>query len=334
MRAGRNASELLTPRGVRALAEAGCWLDLGRVHHEVELELNALARGRNSGGVPRAIRERCGGLLLELVRTPFAAAHGSSEGGRLGMVQASVWQRLAWLGHRPAAAVARTWLGARSPAVREQGARALCGLAQRADLPLVLRLLTDRDERVACGAIWGVQDAVEAGWLKPARRAPILRRLEEVVCGEAGGRRPDQTSAPSAAAGALLTLDPDRAVRTMTSPRCLSSSNPSLLAALLELTGPPRGESPSHRRLVRRLVDPARLWEIYERWRSGRTIVSRVKQPWGSYDDRLAGQLLVLGVMVDPRRTRAELAPLARRRFRSSEHLGWSVKDAWASLGR
>lgn len=319
----------VSPREVRSLMTAEDWKTLNHIRDDAARVLYRYRKARVKRLVPAGLLNHVGALLIEYVRQPcYHAVTVKST-----VLDVPLFHRLAWynledLRFVPAAHIAERWRRSKHRSVRLQGVSSLCKLAPSSKIPLILRLMVDKDNLIAREAIWGVGAAIKQARLTQSNTRRVTQRLREIVAGQHVATKPDRVEALTAATDTVIGINEEDGIRFLCSEEVLRVGNQALREALLELSSPMRLPEPRHVRLLRKHLDPSLLWRVYEVWKTGQTLVSRQRQTRGSDDDQIAGILIHLASFVDPRRAETEIAALRRRRWNQHSMILWSIRDA------
>ncbi len=310
----------LSRRGVREAFAAQDWASVNAWLGDLMRVSWAHRTVRARRAAPRGLMSRVGAALEEYVREPVCPYSGGEPSVR----DIPLWQRSAWssieeIGHVGAAAIAARWVRAPRRAIRMQGAWALCALAPKAKIAEVLRLMVDRDLKVAQEAVYGASKAIERGRVTRANERRIIALWRSMISGRA------RAGAVCCTAEELIRCEE---LEFLCSPAVLRPRNRMLRRTLLALVPGLGRESASYLKSLRRRLDPEILWGLFEAWRRGEVLCSRVRHPTGTDDDQIAGTLIHLGAFVDPTRASEELDRLKRRRWGRYSMIAWSMRDA------
>lgn len=323
-----DAIGLLSPEAIRSLVNAGLWQELWRIHDEIGRTLYALKLRPKRASIMSSVRLKAARMLVEFVRTPIANPKAGTLGIQVYNIQQWTWSELAKLGHKEAAPIARKWLVDSRRSVRGEGARALANLAHPADVGTIIKLVGDKDDYVAKEAVWGIGLALEAGSYSAPSRRRLVRCLQAVVSGKGIRRKDREAEMYSASTDTLLEVEGVEAARFLTSRSCIRASNPALRRVLCGLLSAMRTPKASYRKLLKRVADVDAIWSVYEQWQAGTVLISRKRVWWGCDDDQIAGNLLHLAAMCDPKRARVEVAKYDGIHFDENEFFPDSLEAA------
>lgn len=323
----------LTPRHVRTMVKSRDARGLNQLANDLAWVVQRFRSSRAGTKAPRGLHAHIEALLLEAVRTPLL----HPMGGKPTVLDIARDQRYLWytlIDLRPGSAipVAMRWCRSRKAAARLQGVEALCTLAPQSKLPLVLRSMVDRDAAVAKEAINGVSDAMSKGRLTKAAIARVMSVLRDVMEGKHDLRGPQRADALGAAAD-VLARQPG-GLAHLCSRSVICAGNSAIREALLECTSPTHRRDRQFQAQLRKHLDSAALWRVYNAWKAGNVLVSRKKVWDDSLDDQVAGMLLHLLTIRDPERAAPEIAAQSTIRRSENTLFGLGLEEAEKVLRR
>ncbi|MCX5691634.1 MAG: HEAT repeat domain-containing protein, partial [Planctomycetota bacterium] len=212
----------------------------------------------------RALFER---RMLVLAAHPVVS-RSKHDGVEFGWEQTTIWQNLLSMNSTPFASLLKKHLRSKAPCVRHEAAAHLAEFGSDALVPLIARLLRDKDASVVRAAAWGTHVAIRRKRFSARARAAIFDQLARIATGERSLPTTDAgEEAISQACETLITIDAKRAIGLLSSSACLRPNNRSIRSVVwtlrIERT---RSERPI---LFRKPLDAQLLWPLFDSARSG-----------------------------------------------------------------
>lgn len=228
----------------------------------------------------------------------------------------------------PFVSLLKRHLRSKEPCVRHEAAAHLAQLGSNALMPLIAKLLRDKDASVVRAVAWGTHLPLRRKRFSNSARSAIFDELARIATGERSLPTTDAgEEAISQACEALFTIDAKRAIGLLSSSACLRPNNRSIRSVVwtlrIERT---RSERPI---LFRKPVDPQLLWPLFDTARSG--IYYQIKGDNLTTQQRalqIACSILLLTADGDPIRTRKECLAIIKAKKSGSGN----VDDAKAAL--